>query len=376
MFSILKWFGHTIHESIKTAFIDNDDEISIRNRLLVRDDEVRSDVRLEVKGTTEAGATGQEFLVIARFDDDDADKVVAMLKGIHPYNQDFAEIFGGEDALGAFGKGFILKHEKANKRYAVYRSESGVWDGSETLCFYTDEDGNLHVRGNVTADGTIQLESHALGGAGHDADTLENLNNKISDANLDDAGDERDPTDHDILAKHTTTETGANKYLKADGTGGLEFGTPAGGNGKGIFRILPVSLLSSGDGGDTDVIAEATSRTYRSHVGAATGQTRNYFQAEILPPDFHSMDRIIVETYRTGTTTSFTLTLSNKGTDDNDLTDENIRPASSIAWQTFTFTDFDLNYSAGDQIMLKFVSTVSTGQGQFISRIHIIYNRS
>ena len=37
---------------------------------------------------------------------------------------------------------------------------------------------------------------HALGGADHGADTLANLNGKVSDATLDDAADPRDPTTH------------------------------------------------------------------------------------------------------------------------------------------------------------------------------------
>jgi len=39
---------------------------------------------------------------------------------------------------------------------------------------------------------------HSLGGADHDADTLANLNAKVSDATLDDSGDARTPTSHAI----------------------------------------------------------------------------------------------------------------------------------------------------------------------------------
>lgn len=321
MFSILKWFGHTIHESIKTALIDNDDTISIRDKLYIIDDEigVTEHIRPENDRETDLGVLGRQF----------------------------RKIFGSElrselDEIGGTAELLLeSKHSTAKTTVKAFGAGHGTVDivavGSVDSIINLEAD-SVNVDGDLSVTGSIP--------------------------------------DHDVIAEHTTTETDADKYLKADGTGGLEFGTPAGGNGKGIFRILPVSLLSSGDGGDNDVIAESTSRTYRSHVGAATGQTRNYFQAETLPPDFHSMDRIIVETYRTGTTTSFTLTLSKKGTDDDDLTNKSIRPTSAITWQTFTFTDFDLNYSAGDQIMLKFVSTLSSGQGQFISRIHIIYNRS
>ena len=46
-------------------------------------------------------------------------------------------------------------------------------------------------------------EAHALGGAEHNADTLANLNSKISDATLDDAGSARTPTEHGNEAHST-----------------------------------------------------------------------------------------------------------------------------------------------------------------------------
>lgn len=46
----------------------------------------------------------------------------------------------------------------------------------------------------VSSGGGVDV--HALGGAAHSADTLANLNSKVSDATLDDSGDPRDPNSH------------------------------------------------------------------------------------------------------------------------------------------------------------------------------------
>ncbi len=43
---------------------------------------------------------------------------------------------------------------------------------------------------------TVTPSAHALGGSAHTADTLANLNTKVSDATLDDSSDPRTPTSH------------------------------------------------------------------------------------------------------------------------------------------------------------------------------------
>jgi hypothetical protein len=72
--------------------------------------------------------------------------------------------------------------------------------------------------------------AHALGGSQHTADTLANLNSKVSDATLDDSGDPRTPTAHAASHQHLgSDEVGAgtpaaNAIPKANGTGKLADG--------------------------------------------------------------------------------------------------------------------------------------------------------
>jgi hypothetical protein len=63
--------------------------------------------------------------------------------------------------------------------------------------------------------------AHALGGASHTADTLANLNTKVSDATLDDSSASRPPTAH-TLASHSAFAMGGQKIT------GLAAGTAAG----------------------------------------------------------------------------------------------------------------------------------------------------
>ncbi len=75
--------------------------------------------------------------------------------------------------------------------------------------------------GVITFDVTISFSStmHALGGSSHTADTLINLNAKVSDATLDDAGDPRTPTAHAIgSAAHTASTLAAINALISDAT--------------------------------------------------------------------------------------------------------------------------------------------------------------
>jgi hypothetical protein len=58
-------------------------------------------------------------------------------------------------------------------------------------------------------------KAHDLGGARHNADTLANLNNKVSDATLDDNGDPRDPNAH-----NTTHQNGGADEINVGGLSG------------------------------------------------------------------------------------------------------------------------------------------------------------
>lgn len=55
------------------------------------------------------------------------------------------------------------------------------------------------------------VDAHDLGGSSHNADTLSNLNSKISDATLDDSSDPRDPNSHNI-----SHQSGGGDAIKLD----------------------------------------------------------------------------------------------------------------------------------------------------------------
>jgi len=69
-------------------------------------------------------------------------------------------------------------------------------------------------------------ESHDLAGGKHNTDTLANLNQKISDANVDDDGNSRPPDDHDNAAHSETyaTTTGTYADLRAQSTTNADVG--------------------------------------------------------------------------------------------------------------------------------------------------------
>lgn len=86
-----------------------------------------------------------------------------------------------------------------------------------------DGAGDIEWRPLIAGD----LPEHDLGGDEHGADTLANLNSKVSDATLDDENDTRDPNEHDIESLHSTTEMETDQLLRPDGAGGVEWGEPA-----------------------------------------------------------------------------------------------------------------------------------------------------
>jgi len=80
--------------------------------------------------------------------------------------------------------------------------------------FWNTTDGILYRRndGNTAWDAlTAVAAAHDLGGSSHNADTLANLNTKISDATLDDSSDPRDPNAH--ASSH---QSGGGDSIKLD----------------------------------------------------------------------------------------------------------------------------------------------------------------
>ena len=64
------------------------------------------------------------------------------------------------------------------------------------------------------AAGTLPVKQHQLAGSEHTADTLANLNSKITDANLDDASNPRTPVAHDLGGAEHNADTLANLNAK------------------------------------------------------------------------------------------------------------------------------------------------------------------
>lgn len=119
-----------------------------------------------------------------------------------------------------------------NEKHHFYRQDSAPTssDPLQVGDLWVDTTNNLVKRCTSTSPITfVSIEggsaAHDLGGSSHNADTLANLNSKVSDATLDDSGDPRDPnahaTDHepgggDAMAVDAAVATGSLRTL---GTG-------------------------------------------------------------------------------------------------------------------------------------------------------------
>lgn len=176
---------------------------------------------------------------------------------------------------------------------------------------------------------------------------------------------------HDIINEHETTEMDVNKYLKPDGAGSFEWSDKS----VGVIQSIPNLLASSGAGSFGLQLFEASSRITRYHTGTGTNQTGYLWCLFWTPPDFLSPLALVIETRRNGATLALTLRLSLDGVNEPEINGESVRPASDLTFTTFTFDDFGLTYSAAQPIMLRFLSTLSTGQFHDISRIMFIYRR-
>lgn len=99
----------------------------------------------------------------------------------------------GADEISVAG----LSGELADPQPPKSHNLGGSEHGADTLA-------NLNTKvSDATLDdssGTRDPTAHALGGSAHSADTLANLNTKVSDATLDDSSDTRDPNTHSSSA--------------------------------------------------------------------------------------------------------------------------------------------------------------------------------
>lgn len=124
--------------------------------------------------------------------------------------------------------------------------------------------------------------AHALGGAAHSADTLANLNTKVSDATLDDASDPRDPNAHAIGGAAHSADTLANLNTKvSDATldGTTDTRTPVAAT-ESVVGGGEIATQAEADAGTDDLRivtplkmanAPVNAHTIASHDTTATG---------------------------------------------------------------------------------------------------------
>jgi len=124
--------------------------------------------KVDITGSTEQGGVGEEMDVVEYVGDSSADHVLVKLLGIVPTAQDYAEIWGGEDGSGQFGKGFIVKHDKAASSMKYYYSSSGAWDGTEVLLFTLSSTGVVTLNGLTISDGGVLSVTDTLTSAASD----------------------------------------------------------------------------------------------------------------------------------------------------------------------------------------------------------------
>ncbi len=108
-----------------------------------------------ITSSVEQGGTGEEFDTLFFAGDSSADHTEAALYGTSNTSRDFMSIFGGEDSSGQFGKGFILLHDKTTPAMKWYHSTSGKYDGTETLLWTLESDGDATFAKDVAVTGNL-----------------------------------------------------------------------------------------------------------------------------------------------------------------------------------------------------------------------------
>jgi hypothetical protein len=134
----------------------------------------------EINSSVERGSAGEEYDLLQYASDSTATHDQFAIKGVVPTTQDYAEAWGGEDASGQWGKGFILKHDKTNKKFKFQYSTSGKNDGTETDIMSLADSGAIDLgSNNLTTTGTLSsggetIVKNALGTTSTDGQVITN----------------------------------------------------------------------------------------------------------------------------------------------------------------------------------------------------------
>ena len=115
--------------------------------------------------------------------------------------------------------------------------------------------------------------AHDLGGAQHNADTLANLNTKVSDATLDDSGDPRTPSAHALGGAEHSADTLANLNAKVSDATLDDSGDSRAPNGSAsgdLTGSYPGPTVAANAIGNTK-LADVATKTIKGRTTAATG---------------------------------------------------------------------------------------------------------
>lgn len=130
----------------------------------------------------------------------------------------------------------------------------GILEADTTYTGSTVEFDTLEVVGHVKKHGLGDSDNHLKA-------TLQDLNDRIEGANLDDKDDERDPKDHDVIDKHTTTQTDTGKVLRPDGVDGVVWGDAPSNGGFDIRSDDPAEPTEG------DVWYNSTDKQFKGYNG-------------------------------------------------------------------------------------------------------------
>lgn len=192
---------------------------------------------------------------------------------------------------------------------------------------------------------------------------------------------EQDGDDELPIENLPTTNTLSNMVLQPDGSNGLEWNTLSSTSAlHGEIGVLAHDWVRNGDGKFTYYVYESDGRVTHAHYQAGNPPRNNQegflFVSVVLPDDFASFQKIIIETYRDGTPDTFTFTMSKGGVVDSNINDANVNPTNNQSFETTEFPSSDGGYSAGDTILFKVKSIVDDEVYAEVSSLRLIYNRS